>query len=137
MNNKKPLTVIFIFAIIGVLFAGYLTFTKFVLGYCPLKEPCPYFLGYPACVYGLFLFGILLLISALMLFNQKLNSIRALDKTLFWVSLVGIVFALYSTYQELVYVCPVGKCSYSLLLPTCIYGLAMYIVIFVFSNKLK
>ena len=47
---------------------------------------------------------------------------------------MAIIFALYSTIKEyIVPSCLNGLCDYSLLLPTCVYGLAMYIVIFIMS----
>ena len=138
MNKKTSILIIFIFSIAGTLFAGYLTFTKLLLGVCPLKEPCPVIFGQPACVYGLVLYLILLVSSATLLFkNIKKKSADCWPKTIFWVSFVGILFALYSTYLEVFAThCP-GGCSYSLLLPTCVYGLTMYLVIFVFSIILK
>jgi len=139
MRETKSLWTIFVFAIAGFLFAGYLTFTKLLLGYCPLKEPCPVIFGQPACVYGLVLFTIILLSTIFLLFCKKsfVHSHNFLKEIVFWVSFFGILFALYSTYLELFAVkCP-GGCQYSLLIPTCIYGLIFYMFIFIFSTKLK
>src|SRR3989344_1386804 len=137
MNKNKILWIIFIFSLIGVLFAGYLTFTKLVLGSCPLIEPCPYFLGQPACVYGLVLYLILLILSGILLFSKPKKEL-VLQKSLVFISLIGILFAIFSTIKEVfLSTCPGGKCVYSLGLPTCIYGLIMYCIIFFFSLKLK
>ena len=135
MNRKTAIITIFIFSILGTLFAGYLTFTKLILGVCPLKEPCPFILGEPACVYGLVLYVILLVTSSILLCKKERDRIR--EYAIFWVSIAGILFALYSTYLEIFTIrCP-GGCSYSLLLPTCIYGLTMFLLIFIFSILYK
>ena len=127
---SKNLKAIFIFSLIGLLFSGYLTFTKLILGNCPLTEGCPTFLGYPACYFGFVLF--------LILFTISISALLELNKTklklLIYISLLSIIFATYSTIKE--YVSPSclnGVCDYSLLLPTCVYGLAIYLVIFILS----
>ena len=124
---------ILIFSLIGVLFSGYLSFTKLVLGSCPLREGCPYFLGYPACVYGLVLF-LILFITVISLMK---NYAREKLKILVYVSLIGAIFSTYTSIRELIFPsCLDGICKYSLLLPTCVYGLIMYLVIFIISLKL-
>lgn len=127
---KGYVKTIFIFSLIGLLFSGYLSFTKLFFGSCPLKEGCPLFLSYPACYFGFIFFLILFILSILLLKTQSKNRI----KTVFYVSLLAIIFALYSTIKEyLLPSCLNGVCDYSLLLPTCVYGLIMYIVIFIMS----
>ena len=127
---QKNIKIIFIFSLIGLLFSGYLSFTKLFTGACPLTEGCPYFLGYPSCYYGFILFLILFVLAILLLKNEKL----VLMKKVFYVSLIGIIFAAYSSIKELLYPnCLNGICNYTLLVPTCIYGLIFYIVIFVTS----
>jgi len=127
---NKYIKTIFIFSLIGVLFSGYLSFTKLILENCPLKEGCPLFLTYPACYFGFGFFLALLILSILSFKEISKNKL----KTIFYVSLLAIIFAVYSTIKE--YASPScinGVCEYSLLLPTCVYGLIMYIVIFVMS----
>lgn len=114
-------------SLFGVLFSGYLSFSKIFLGSCPLNEGCPVFLGYPACYFGFGFFLALLILSLL----KKLEWLRL-------TSTLAIVFAIYSTYIDLAFPnCPSGVCQYSLLLPTCIYGLAIYLGIFIFSLPRK
>ena len=131
---KKNLLWILVFSIIGMLFAGYLTISKVVLGYCPLTEPCPTIFGYPACIYGFVLF-ITLFVSVLVL-NAKPKNVVS-KNLLKYVSLFGILFALFSIYLELFTIHCVGGCKYSLIIPTCFYGLIMYIVIAYNAWKLK
>jgi len=48
------------------------------------------------------------------------------------VSLVGILFSGYLTFNEFTKgSCPAGGCSTLLGLPVCVYGLIMYIILFV------
>lgn len=114
-------------SLFGVLFSGYLSFSKIFLGSCPLNEGCPLFLGYSACYFGLGFFAVLLLLSL----TKQIKLLRL-------ISALAIVFAIYSTYIDLAFPnCPGGVCQYSLLLPTCVYGLAMYLGIFIFSLPRK
>ncbi len=128
MKNKN-LIAIFGFSVIGVLFSGTLTLKTLFSGTCPLTESCPYLLGYPVCVYGLIMYLALLGMSSFLLFgkHERMN----MKKGIVYVSLVGIIFSLYYTLQELFFgSCPPGGCEYSLLLPTCVYGLLMYLIVF-------
>jgi hypothetical protein len=132
MNNKQ---LILIFAILGTLFAGYLSISKLILGYCPLKEPCPIFLGQPACVTGLVLYLAILIISMILLLCKNKRHCTNMLKAINIISIVGILFAIYNTYLEIFTIkCP-GGCTYSLLIPTCIYGLIMFILVYWFSRK--
>jgi hypothetical protein len=77
MSQKTALTVIFIIAICGVLFSGYLSYYElFVPGGCgEAVVSCgvkPFTIAdLPACVYGLIMYSIVLVISALALFGKK------------------------------------------------------------------
>ena len=137
MKSKTAYLVAFILAIAGVLFAGFLTISTKLYGVCPLKEPCPQFFGQLACIYGFILFAALLILSAIMLFKKEGKKEKAKKSNCLWtstfvVSIIGILFAAVSIYKELSFPCPAGGCSYSLLLPTCIYGFAFFVGIFIF-----
>lgn len=122
---KKSFIFLTLLSLAGVLFSGYLSWSKIFSGTCPLNEGCPLFLGYPACYTGFILFFSLFVLSLL----KKTPIVKV-------ISFLGIVFALYSTYVDLVFLsCPGGYCQYSLLLPTCIYGLFIYLAIFIISRK--
>ena len=54
----------------GILFSGYLSAIKFFSATCAFNEPCPYFLGYPACYFG---FGMFLIIFASAWLGQLKN----------------------------------------------------------------
>lgn len=109
--------IISIVAIIGVLFSGFLTFYN-AIGACPLIEGCSELFGLPSCVYGLIIFGAILLFSII-----KTDLIRI-------TSIVGVGFSAAMSIIDL-FIAP--SPYYSLGLPSCIYGLAMYVVILVLT----
>jgi len=126
MKKNNILVTSLVFSIFGVLFSGYLTFTKFVLGFCPLRESCPFLWGYPVCVYGFIMFFALLVAS---ITSLKHKEDKLALNVLLYVSILGILFSAYYTYQELFVIKCVGGCVYSLGIPTCIYGFVMYLII--------
>lgn len=131
---QKENKIIFIFSLIGLLFSGYLSFAKFFSKKCVLGEGCSIFLGYPTCYYGFLFFLIIFILSILLINNNK----ESYKKTLLYVSIIAVIFALYFSIIDIFYpVCPGGKCSYTLLIPSCVYGLIFYIVILVYSIKIK
>jgi len=127
MNKNQIIKTSLIFSIIGVLFSGYLTISKLVLGVCPLRESCPFLLGYPVCLYGLIMFVALLISSITLLCINTEDKIAS--KVLLYVSIFGILFSGYYVYQEFFVIQCVGGCIYSLGLPTCVYGLLTYIIV--------
>lgn len=136
MEKKNFLGYILIISIVGVLFAGYLTYRTFFSGTCPLRESCPYYFNLPACVYGLIIYSIILLLTLIVFINKKLQ--RKLITGIFYVSIFGILFSAFSSVYEIFYLkCAIPPCKYSLLLPTCVYGLVMYTAIFLLSKSLK
>lgn len=117
----------------GVLFAGYLTIVKLATDTCPFNEPCPYFLGYPACWYGLALFIILLTLS-LLGWRREENSLP-MARGIRLVSGIGILFAGSFVVREIILALRFGWPEYTLLLPTCAYGLLVYATLFGFSHR--
>lgn len=63
MEAKKYLKAIFIISLIGVLFSGYLSYIEITTETCKLESSCSSFLMMPACVYGLVMYFIIMLIS--------------------------------------------------------------------------
>lgn len=117
----------------GVLFSGYLSAVKLFSGTCAFNEGCPYFLGYPACLYGFAMFLIMFVASIVGL--RKSVHTDSLVKVLRYVSLLGIVFAGRFVVLELVQLIRYGNPHYKLLLPTCAYGLVFYIIIFLLTFR--
>ena len=114
--------------IAGLLFSGYLGGVKLFGGVCAFNESCPYFLGYPTCYYG---FGMYLVMFVLLLLAQrgKIDTTKSLQGVL-GVSVLGIFFAGYYSVSELSKLMGGGITEYFLGLPTCAYGLVVYIAIF-------
>ncbi len=115
----------------GTLFAGYLSGIKFFTSTCAFNESCPYFIGYPACYFGLLMFLIMFVMSARAWLNanHSLGAIKANSV----VSFLGILFAGTYTVQEISRWITNGDPGYALSLPTCAYGLVFYVIIFVLS----
>ncbi|MFZ1626746.1 MAG: hypothetical protein WAT81_03025 [Candidatus Moraniibacteriota bacterium] len=114
----------------GVLFAGYLSVTKIISGACPFREPCVFFLGYPTCWYGLGLFTLLFLASLAGLMGRA-------DTRWFirFVAVLGVLFAGTFVSREILSAFRYGWPQYTLLLPTCAYGLVFYILVFVAAHR--
>jgi uncharacterized membrane protein len=63
MFQKTYLKWTLLLTVAGTAFSGYLSLTKLLTGTCALNEACPYFLGYPACIYGFGMFSTMLVIT--------------------------------------------------------------------------
>ncbi|HVP00097.1 MAG TPA: hypothetical protein VMT15_18630 [Bryobacteraceae bacterium] len=117
----------------GVLFSGYMSSVKFFTTNCAFDEPCPLFLGYPACYYGFGLF-LTMFLAAIFTFAGKLSA-GAGRNVLRIVSLAGILFAGYFVVQEIIRYRAGGTAGGALVLPTCAYGLIFFTLIFAVSFK--
>jgi len=127
---KKEIWLI-ILSLAGALFSGYLSYSNMIAGVCPLNEGCAYFFGLPSCIYGFIIFAALLILSIMGLKNKKLG------KYIYYASLVGVIYAVYTSIIDLFFTTCIGGCKYSLLLPSCVYGLAFYLAIFILSRTTK
>ncbi len=125
----RSLKIIFIFALAGVLFSGYLSAVKFFTKTCAFNETCPYFLGYPACWYGFLMFIAMFIVASLGLL-KKFSADSAV-KIILVVSALGILFAGSFVAQEI----SASKLTGNLGLSTCVYGLIFYILIFAVSLR--
>lgn len=121
----------FFLGLAGVLFSGYLSGVKFFTSTCAFSEPCPYFLGFPACWYGLGMFLIIFISAVFGLLKVILE--KAVAKIITAISGLGILFAGYFTIPEIGKMLADTPSAYSLGLPTCAYGLIFYIIIFFLS----
>jgi uncharacterized membrane protein len=74
MNPKLALRIVFLISIIGVLFSGTLTYQE-IFGQNAVSCPAPgapgTVFGYPACVYGFFMYIVLAVISLLGLIGSR------------------------------------------------------------------
>ncbi len=125
--QKKYIGSVLVLTFLGVCFAGYLSLTKLITNTCALNEACPYFLGYPACWYGLGLFSIMF-VTALLTYLNK-TSLSKARWIIGIVSLIGIFFAGNFIVPEMKPLLA-GSASYSLGLPSCAYGFIFYVIIF-------
>ena len=114
----------------GTAFAGYLAAGKFFTGNCTLTESCSYFLGQPTCYYGFTMFATLLLLSiGYLVTNNKVHT-----KLMSVVALLGILFSAYFSSVEILPMFTSGA-TYTLLLPSCTYGLVFYAIVLYISYK--
>lgn len=124
---KRGILISFIASIAGLLFSGFLTFQKAFSGTCSLREGCTYIYGYPSCLYGFALFLLLTIFSSMALSGKKMRDY------IMTTTVVGILFALYSSIKEL----SISITGYGLILPSCVYGLIIYIIVFICALRLK
>jgi len=116
----------------GLLFSGYLSAFRLITSVCALSEPCPYFLGYPACWYGFGMFFLLFASALVGFFRASAEKSAVYVQVL--ISGLGILFAGYFTVPEISNLLS-GTSAYSLGLPTCAYGLIFYVIIFVLAFR--
>lgn len=111
----------------GLAFSGYLSGTKFFTATCAFNEGCPYFLDYPACYFGFGMF----IIMAILTIQYKFGGImrNMLLGMLLAISGLGMLFAGYFTMDEIPAIFTEGVGAFMLGLPTCAYGLIVYIAI--------
>ncbi len=130
MEERVPLSIKLItgFSIAGLLFSGYLSAVKFFSGSCAVRESCPYFLGWPVCVYGFTMYVALTVLSVLIL-TKRLDSYKGLLGVSV-VSFAGILFSGYFSAIELPALMQNGFAAYTFGVPTCMLGLVMYMLVF-------
>lgn len=121
----KSLRVLFLLSLAGFLFSGYLSFVKLVSGSCALNEPCPYFLGYPACFYGFAMYLALLTLTTLALFTKSITPYHAIKSDTI-ISGIGVAFSGGFVIQEIARSMIAGTLGLS----TCVYGFVFYVAIF-------
>lgn len=122
---------LFVLSLMGLSFSGYLSGVKFFSGTCALGETCPYFLGYPACYFG---FGMYVAITLLVIAGLS-RTIR--EKSMYlgvlFVGLLGVIFAGYFSLSELPALFNEGLGYYTMVLPTCSWGLVFYLAVVIIS----
>lgn len=127
--SSKYLKASLILSLAGTLFAGYLSAIKIFTKTCAFNEPCPYFLGYPACWYGFTMFFLMFIVSIAGM--AKWITEKAAKTTILIISLIGIIFAGQYVIGDLEAM--FNGAQYGMILPTCTYGLIFYIIIFIIS----
>lgn len=134
MNQTRARKAVFALALAGAIFAGYLSFYRLATGECALAEPCPIFLGYPACWYGFGMFAALAAASLAALVRPAVWP--AARRALLVVAAVGAAFAGRYVVPEVSALARDGA-RYDLGLPSCAYGLIFYAAILVVAWRAK
>ena len=127
VSMRSKVLILFILASAGLLFSGYLSAAKLVSETCAFNEPCPYFLGHPACWYGFAMYLIMFIVTGGALVRKMPGKDAAVTDAI--VSFAGILFAGGFVIQEIAQ----SKVTGALGLSTCAYGLIFYIAIFIVS----
>jgi hypothetical protein len=126
---------VFIFGLLGLLFSGYLSGTKFFTDTCAFNEACPYFFGVPACYFGFALFVSIFLFSGLHVFHKMKGKLA--NQVVLFSSSLGVLYAGYFTALELPILFSNGFNAYFLSLPTCAFGFIVFALVAILSYKLK
>jgi uncharacterized membrane protein len=74
MKTRTALYVILVIALCGLMFSGYLTYTELftkIGGTCPSCGPKGTVLGYPACIYGFFMYLAIVIVTTLGLLKNE------------------------------------------------------------------
>lgn len=126
MDRRAYLRVATWLGVAGVAFSGWLSWTRASSGVCAFAEPCPFFLGHPACYTGLALFAASLAITVAARFAGGARAWPAIANAS--VGLAGTLFAARMTLEELG-----AGARYRLGLPTCAYGAIFFFALLVVS----
>jgi uncharacterized membrane protein len=119
-------------ALAGVLFAGYLSFSKIILKQCALNEGCNYILGIPTCVIGFVLFLLIFLLAVLRLRDSTVGGFKKYSRYIHWTAGIGVLFSGYYSIIDVFFPVIPGL-NYQLILPSCVYGFFVFVIVFVLN----
>lgn len=71
MKKESALKTIFVISIAGILFSGYLSYLELFRRTCLMGNSCTSIASIPVCVYGFFMYLIILIVSLMGLSQQK------------------------------------------------------------------
>ena len=128
---KKYLQAILYLSVSGTIFAGYLSGVKFFAEKCALDASCATFFGVSTCYFG---FGIFLLLLAFSIIAFKKIDVKIIRNGTVPVVTLGIIFSGYYSIVEIIPALQTGFTG-TLILPTCTYGLLVYVAILYFASK--
>lgn len=123
MKKANTIKAIIILALMGILFAGYLTVYTLIAGQpgCDL-----FFFGMPSCFYGLIMYVIVFLLALTLSAKAATRNKRNVAMSV--ISFIGILFSGFLT----VYILSAASCTKLEIfgVPPCVYGLVMYLALF-------
>jgi len=129
MRRKPSLITLIALSIVGILFSGYLSYQNYFSDGCSETlfscggDDAVLIFGQPTCIYGLGMYMVVLILSVLALVR---DSKRPLQKAIFVLGLIGVLFAGSLSVYEL-FVQDKELAS----LPACVYGFFIYLAIFI------
>ena len=138
-NCKDPKNKILALSIAGILFSGYLSGVKLFSHTCAIDTGCSYFLGYPTCYYGFGFFALIFLVALANRFCNWGGRTMAIARihALRTITVAGILFSLYFSTIEIARMFTEKMIYGALIMPTCFYGLIVYLAVFYFSFALR
>ncbi len=133
-NEKTPL-IVALLALAGVLFAGYLSFSKIILKQCALNEGCNYLFGIPTCLIGFVLFLLIFILALLRLRDSSASGRKNYSRYIHWVAGFGVLFSGYYSIVDVFFPVIPGL-NYQLILPSCVYGFFVFVLVFLLNRKI-
>jgi|WetSurMetagenome_2_1015567.scaffolds.fasta_scaffold330062_2 hypothetical protein len=131
MKLVKNVKYSIVLTLAGTIFTAYLIAVKIISRNCAFNEPCPEILGITACYLSFATFIVMFIIASIGSFTNKYHKQLSLANMI--ISGLGIIFSSHFTIMEIEQFFKHESIAYTLLIPTCIYGLIFYVTIFIIS----
>lgn len=126
MTTPTQLHALYLTAISGVFFSGYMVGTHLLTKGCAFNEQCPYFFIVPACYIGFVLFTALAVVAH---GAVRGGTYAPRAYTLARVcAAAGVLFAGYYAFYDLPALLAEGVGAYPLGLPTCVLGFLCFLL---------
>jgi hypothetical protein len=133
---KKRLLGIIFLSVLGAIYSFSLFLPHFLSGSCGFGSVCPMLFSLPICLYGCIGFVVVGTLAISIFFAKDSRTQTHLFRSLFWITLLGMLFALYFLIVELfTQNCFGNNCSFSLGYPSCLYGFFLFFGSFLLSKK--
>lgn len=135
---KKMAFFSFIFSSLGTLYSFILFYPYLLNGGCVFGNTCYTFLEIPICFLGFIGFFLVSILFWMVLLSQEERHQLSLLQKIFWITFVGMLFALFYLIQELfTQKCFEGTCFFSFEYPSCLVGFVFFLVLFSISRYLS
>ncbi len=127
-----------IFSSLGTLYSSVLFYPYFLNRGCVFGEVCLTFLEIPICFFGFFGFFWVSILFWMIYRSEEKNYQISLMQKIFWITFIGMLFALYYLIQELfTQKCFDGICFFSFQYPTCLVGFLLFLFLFGISRHMS
>jgi len=125
-------------AALGAAYSFMLFFSRLTQETCTIGSVCPMLFGQPVCLYGFIGFSAVIGLLFGMWRCAEEGMRMRLSQVLFWLTLFGMLFALFYLIQELfIEECPGGACRFSLGYPSCLSGFLLFGGLFFSARRIS